>query len=123
MENTREGGKIVAKPLEGGDPFVIEDDQKVSMNLFCFTYDFLERIKEEFPLWLQDHGESLGDEFLVPSFVDQLVERGQASVRLLGTSSTWFGVTYQEDRPFVEAALRKLTEEGVYVQGLYPKAE
>ena len=118
---SREEGKIIAKPLEGGDSFYIPEGQKVSMNLFCFTKDFIDRIVDEFPLWLKDRADSMGDEFLVPSFVDQLVEQGLASVKLLGTTSTWFGVTYKEDRPFVEAALRKLTEEGVYEEGLYPK--
>ena len=35
-------------------------------------------------------------------------------VEVLSTGSSWFGVTYQEDRPVVEAALRRLHESGVY---------
>ena len=37
---------------------------------------------------------------------------------MLSTDATWFGVTYQEDRPVVEAALRRLHADGVYPEKL-----
>ena len=35
-------------------------------------------------------------------------------VEVLSTHAVWFGVTYQEDKPLVQEALRKLHESGAY---------
>ena len=51
--------------------------------------------------------------------MDQLVQAGEAEVTLLETRDKWFGVTYAADKPKVVEALRKLTEEGKYPDGLW----
>ena len=38
---------------------------------------------------------------------------------VLQTPESWFGVTYQEDKPKVLAAIRKLVDEGVYPESLW----
>jgi hypothetical protein len=51
--------------------------------------------------------------------VDELVHEGKATLKLLKTSSVWFGVTYKEDKPGVVKALNELVEKGIYKKGLY----
>ena len=112
-------GKIVCTPLEGGDKFIVGEDQPVSMNLFAFNKDLLDHLRARFPEWLKEHGKELKSEFLIPTVVDELVQEGKASLKLLSTDSVWFGVTYKEDKPGVVKALKSLVDKGEYKEGLY----
>ena len=58
-------------------------------------------------------------EYLLPELIDQLIHSGKAAVDVLETKDEWFGVTYQEDKASVQAAFKKLTDDGVYPEGLY----
>lgn len=115
----RVGNKIIATPLEKGEAFEIGEDQLVSMNLFAFNKDLMDRLNEKFPLWLKENINNLKAEFLIPTVVNELVEEGKATLRLLDTPSTWFGVTYKEDKPGVVKSLQELVNKGVYKKGLY----
>ena len=112
-------GKIIATPLEGGEPFEVSEDTPVSMNLFCFNKDLMDHLRDRFPKWLEVHGNELKSEFLIPSVISELVEEGKASLKLLSTGSIWFGVTYKEDKPGVVRALKELVDKGEYKAGLY----
>ena len=89
------------------------------MNLFVFNKDLIEKLEEKFLLWLKENGNELKSEFLIPTIVDELVHEGKATLRLLSTSSVWFGVTYREDKPGVVKALKALVDKGEYKEGLY----
>ena len=115
----KENGQVDAKPLDGNEPFVIEKDHVVSMNLFCFNPDLIAHLEEGFPAWLKRHGNDLKAEYLIPDVVDELVSKGEASVAVLVSPATWHGVTYKEDKPEVVKALAELTAKGYYKEGLY----
>lgn len=117
----RKGNKITATPLEAskGGEFEVKEDDLVSMNLFCFTKDIMEHLKNRFPAWLKENINVSKSEYLIPSVVDELVGEGKATLKLLSTPSVWFGVTYKEDKPGVVASLKKLVEKGEYKEGLY----
>ena len=115
----RKGDKIMATPLDGSEPFEVQPNDLVSMNLFCFNKDLIKRLEEKFPIWLKDNINVPKSEFLIPTVVDELVHEGKATLQLLETSSVWFGVTYKEDKPGVVKALNDLVEKGVYKKGLY----
>lgn len=96
----------------------------VSMNCWGFTpaiFDGLDRQFRSFLAPLGPHAapapagpDPLKAEFYLPAAVSALVAQGQATVRVLPTASSWFGVTYREDKPRVEAALRALIAAGEY---------
>ena len=112
-------GVIISSPLDGSKPFEVKEDQPVSMNLFVFNKDLIEKLRVKFPLWLKDNINNLKSEFLIPTVVDELVHEGKATLKLLSTSSVWFGVTYREDKPGVVKALKALVDKGEYKEGLY----
>ena len=112
-------GVIISSPLDGSKPFEVKEDQPVSMNLFVFNKDLIEKLRVKFPLWLKDNISNLKSEFLIPTVVDELVHEGKATLKLLSTSSVWFGVTYREDKPGVVKALKALVDKGEYKEGLY----
>ena len=114
----RKGDKIIASPVDGSAEFEVKPDDLVSMNLFAFNKDLIARLAERFPAWLEENINVPKSEFLIPTVVDELVHEGKATLKLLETSSVWFGVTYKEYKPGVVKALNDLVEKGVYKKGL-----
>ena len=115
----RINGKIMAAPLDGSKEFEVGEDTLVSMNLFAFNKDLIAHLKEMFPLWLKENINVEKSEFLIPTVIDELVNQGKATMKVLNTDSVWFGVTYKEDKPGVVKALKELVNKGVYKAGLY----
>ena len=106
--------------LSGGEPGRRLDPRAlVSMNFWGFAPEMMARFREKFGDFLRkaDPGD-LRAEYLLPVMVDQLVRGGELSVEVLETPDVWFGVTYREDRPLVQRALKELHERGVYGEKL-----
>ncbi|MCL2097741.1 MAG: nucleotidyltransferase [Bacteroidales bacterium] len=92
----------------------IAGDTPVSMNIWGFTPDYFKHSEALFKAFLQEKGQELKSEFYIPFAVNKLIQSHTATVKVLPTTSQWFGITYQEDRPAVVERLRQLHEEGVY---------
>ena len=98
----------------------VDADSYVSMNMWGLTPEFLPRLAEGFREFFRNlEGRELKGEYLLPIFIDELLQAGEISVKVLETSDRWFGVTYQEDKDTVIGAFRKLIEEGVYRKDLF----
>lgn len=89
-------------------------DTPVSMNCWGFTPAFLPALDTHWRSFLASHGTSEKAEFYLPFAVDELLRAGAARVRVLPTDDAWFGVTYQEDKPRVQAAIAALVARGLY---------
>ena len=120
-------------------------DETVSMNCWAFTPEIFPALGRQFADFLQANvggvpsprsGASQGGdtpptaepqtppnpmkaEFYLPEAVSQQIATGVAEVRVLPTTATWFGVTYREDRPRVQAALAALVAQGEYPERLF----
>jgi hypothetical protein len=94
-------------------------EETVSMNMWGFTPTLFEHLRRELSLFLQKHLQDEKAEFFIPSVVNTLINSGQARLKVLRTSSSWFGVTYREDRPRVVESIRRLIREGVYPEKLW----
>lgn len=99
----------------------LDPDSYVSMNMWGLTPYFMVALEEGFSDFLRGLTEEtmLTAEFLIPVFIGEMVKQGKANVAVLPTSEKWFGVTYAEDKPAVEAAIQKLIAEGVYQKALF----
>jgi hypothetical protein len=51
--------------------------------------------------------------------VGQLVDERAATCRVLRTDSSWFGVTYREDKEVVQASIAELIARGEYPASLW----
>ena len=73
-------------------------------------------LDRRFPEFLRKNLEEnpLKCEYQLPAVVGQLLKEGKASVEVLHTPDPWYGVTYQEDKPMVKAAIRAMEERGEY---------
>ena len=99
----------------------VPGDTPVSMNMWGFTQGFVEEIARRFPEFLRDEVpvNPAKAEFYLPMTVGQLLREGKARVKVLPTGDRWYGVTYAEDKPMVVAALKGLTDQGLYPDGLW----
>lgn len=113
----RQNGQIVYIESDGTHP--LEENVPVSMNLFGFTPDYFRHSDVTFKEFLKENSSNLKAEFFIPLLVNQLISAGKATLKVLSTTSSWFGVTYKEDRPSTVARIQKLTDEGVYPSPLF----
>ena len=100
-------------------PVKVPLDSRVSMNLWGFTPELFAELEQRFPKWLAENGAKEKSEWYIPFVVDELIHEGKATCRVLPTESSWFGVTYREDKPFVMAEIGKLVDAGEYPRKLF----
>ena len=113
---------------EGGVRYLDEDkwievtpDRLVSMNMWALTPDVFAQLEGDLVEFL-DHEVPLNvekSECLIPTTIGELIEKGQAKVKMYASHDTWQGVTYKEDKPGVMAALADLKEKGLYPHKLW----
>lgn len=96
-------------------------DTTVSMNLWGFMPGFLEEIKARFSAFLDKAlvENPLKGEYFLPLPIAQLLHEKKATVKILTSPDRWFGVTYAADKPVVVEALKIMTQEGKYPDGLW----
>jgi UTP-glucose-1-phosphate uridylyltransferase len=108
-ENRAEDGAIT--PLTGDEP--------VSMNMWGFTPAIFPLLEQDFRAFLAAHGREMKSESYIPMAVGALVTSGQVSCEVLRTDSAWFGVTYREDKPAVQASILAQVRQGAYPDALW----
>ena len=109
--NTDENGKIEE----------LDENLHVSMNCWGFTPEFFGTLEKGLKNFFEiNKGEKLNKaEYYLLTAVQDEIDAGTATVKLLETDAKWFGVTYKEDRPKVVEAIRKLIADGVYPEKLW----
>lgn len=94
---------------------VLEADDLVSMNFWAFTPKVFAEIERQFIEFYPENKDNLKSEFYIPMVVDKMIKDNIAEVKVLKTDAKWFGVTYKEDTPSVNAALSAYDKEGKYL--------
>jgi choline kinase len=103
---------------DGLTPDTLSEDTKVSMNFWCFATSFFDRTATQFVNFLNQSGQELKSEFFIPLVADQFIQEG-GKIKVVPTQSSWFGVTYKEDAPFVQQSLENLINAGEYPSKLW----
>ena len=121
-EHTRiekwENGARTSRDGVTWEPLPLEST--ISMNMFGFTPGIFPELAARFPLFLEQNAANLVKaEFYLPEVANALLQEGRVRVRVLPVSEQWYGVTYPEDRPAVQAAIRGLVEKGMYPKELW----
>ena len=94
-------------------------NELVSMNMWGFMPSIFDHLEKMFNEFLDENISDLKSEFLIPSVVNDLIEKNIEKVQVLKTKSTWFGVTYIEDKPFVKNQIKELIQTGIYPEKLF----
>lgn len=109
-----------ARAEVGGVLRELDANIPVSMNMWGFTPDVLDRLEERFVEFLGAGGLTAPkSEFLIPTEMGVLLQRDQARICVLPTTSRWFGMTFAEDMPAVRQTLAEMTEQGEYPAPLF----
>ncbi len=102
-----------------GVEHILQPETYTSMNMWGFTLNYMIETEKQFVEFLTQNLNDPKKEFYVPSAVSRMIADNTASVKVLSTPSSWFGVTYKEDREKVVAKLRQMASEGVYPSPLF----
>lgn len=113
-----QGGEIVCD--DNAQPRVLSSASQVSMNFWCFHPAVFEYSQSLFDAFLAKHGQEPKSEFFIPIVADQFIRDGKGVIRVIPTSSLWFGVTYKEDAPEVKKSIDQLVAGGEYPSALWP---
>jgi UTP-glucose-1-phosphate uridylyltransferase len=111
-----------------GNKIIDEDNDKktelppgtiVSMNFWGFHPDIFDYIHQLFQKFLKENIDNLKAEFFIPIIGDAYIHEKKGKIKVIPTSSQWFGVTYKEDAPGVKQSIESLVENGVYPAKLW----
>lgn len=112
-----DNGKIVYE--EGDNKVELGAKTPVSMNFWGFAPSVFPVSETLFDQFLDQKITDPKSEFFIPIVVDQFIASGTGSVKVIPTSSQWFGVTYKEDAPGVQTSLSALVNKGEYPDNLW----
>ena len=99
----------------------INAESYASMNMWGLTPEFMQILEDGFKEFFANMGNKdiMKAEYLLPIYIDELLQAGRVSVKVLDTNDKWFGVTYKEDKDYVVKSFAKLIEAGVYQKNLF----
>ena len=111
-------GKIEARPLNGIEFHLIDDDTLVSMNMIAFDYSFLKYIDDNIKEFFEKSDLSK-DEFLIPTLIRKSINDKAYTCNIINTDAKWCVVTYKEDKEQLIEFLNKLYDEGAYPKDMW----
>ena len=97
----------------------LDGSEPVSMNVWGFTPELFPYLRSMFNDFLKLEGKELKSEFFIPSVVNNLIQSNIKAVKVLKTGSSWFGVTYKEDKPHVVNKIKSLVDNDEYPLKLF----
>ena len=99
----------------------VDPESYVSMNMWGLTPEFVQLLEDGFREFFQNTSKEniLKAEYLLPIYIDELLQAGKVSVKVLDSNDRWFGVTYKEDKDYVIESFGKLIDAGVYQEELF----
>ena len=116
ISKTKKGGGSYPTPK---GPKSLGPNTLVSMNMFGFYPSYFSQTEKYFKQFLHESGLELKSEFFIPSTLDKMIDQKKARVKVLTSSASWFGVTYQKDKPHVVKNIKQLIRKGVYPKKLW----
>jgi NDP-sugar pyrophosphorylase family protein len=112
-----ETGKIYFE--EGDERTELAPETPVSMNFWGFKPSMFPITKDLFEEYARLNLHTPKAEFYIPTVMTHIIKKGLGDCRVFRVSSDWFGVTYPEDKPTVQASLLALHENGEYPDTLW----
>ncbi len=112
------GGRAVFTD-DNGEKVELCGEEISSMNFWGFMPSLFNGMGAMFEEFLKERGTELKSEFYIPFVVAEMIHSGKAGVKVLRSADSWFGVTYREDKPRVQADIKALIAKGVYPENLF----
>lgn len=115
---SKDNHKLSCKTLADNKNIKINNDTIVSMNMFGFTPKVLELFNENFKEFF-DNNDLMTSEYLVPVEINNYLKKKLINVKVIKTTSKWYGITYKEDLNILKDEINKLVNNGVYPKDLW----
>lgn len=114
-QNVLNPSRRLVHTAEDGHEIIVPEDAPANMNLFGFHKSFFEILDRECQKFFREFGQDLKREFFLPSVVMQVIKENAGTITAISTTSSWFGMTYPEDRLEAKNKIQKLVEQGMYL--------
>ena len=115
--------KNIVKTVDGAaaDGTAIDTESLVSMNMWGLTPEFLDMLETGFAEFFETEvpTDPLKAEFLIPTFIGELLDEKKMTIKVLRTNDIWYGMTYKEDVEAVKESFKGMIEDGVYEKDLF----
>ena len=115
--------KNIIKSVGGAesDGTVLDIESLVSMNMWGLTPAFLDTLEAGFIEFFKKEVpvDPMKAEYLIPTFIGELLAENKMSVKVLRSNDTWYGMTYKEDVVAVKESFKEMLEAGVYREDLF----
>lgn len=115
--------KNIVKTTDGAeaDGKIIDTESLVSMNMWGLTPAFLDTLEAGFIEFFKKEVpvDPMKAEYLIPTFIGELLAENKMSVKVLRSNDTWYGMTYKEDVVAVKESFKEMLEAGVYREDLF----
>ena len=110
--------EIMTRGSDGGVK-KLSGDVVVSLNFWGFTPALFDQLEEGLVRFLAERGNEARAEYFLPELVSERIQASDARVTILPTSEKWFGVTYREDKPVLQQAVKDMIRRGLYPEKLW----
>ncbi|MGD2134995.1 MAG: NTP transferase domain-containing protein [Gemmatimonadales bacterium] len=122
VEEIRDVRRTAPDRIEGrgerGQAVPLSGNELVSTGLWGFDASLFGALRESFARFLASSAADPDAEFLIGTGVHHHVASGNARLRVLATDEPWFGMTYEDDAPFVRRRVAELVAAGTYPERL-----
>lgn len=110
---------VPCAPDQDGKMRVLDAASVVSMNIWGLPANFIDYLEDGFVPFLSGLGEdAVTAEYLLPTIIGGMIEKGEGTVQVLPTGDKWFGMTYAEDKKQTREKICELISRGVYPERL-----
>lgn len=111
----QQGDKVI--DADSGSQYT--GDELASMNFWICRPQIFAVIEEEFREFLEDDHLIKTSELYIPKTIQNLLQEGKVTVKVVPAQDNWFGVTYASDREVAVASLQEKTDSGKYPSPLW----
>ena len=112
-----DGNKIISREASGDRE--LSPELPVSMNCWGFQAGIFGLSEKMFGDFVKNNISNPSAEFYIALMVSELIRQKLGKVNIIGGGTTWFGVTYKEDKDEVSGKIRALVDAGVYPKALW----
>lgn len=118
----RVDGTIKCEPLSKASCYEVDEEHPVSMIMFGLTPKIYDELENQMVTYFEENKDDMTScEFLIPDVLDKMIKNNKAQIKVIPTTSTWYGVTYREDLDSIKESINKLIERGEYPKELWNK--
>ncbi len=111
-------GKIMTK-ISDNEEMELTGKEVVSMNTWGFSPSFFQYLETYFADFIKANADNPKAEFYIPTVVNELINNGEITLKVLESKDLWFGVTYKEDKESAVESINALIRDGVYPEKLW----